>query len=340
MGCLKLDISKKYESPLRVLGKNPSSKKEGVEFFLESKKGVVDYYPFGSLQPNRHFSSGDYRYGFNGQEMDNEMDGVSGSKLDFGMRIYDSRLGRWLSRDPLSTFFPSYSPYSFALDNPIMFIDEGGEIPWPVRLKFKAWKRRIDSKFGWRSSTKSNHKGIDVNFTGGGNTDLGAPVLATHDAVVKRVQTYDNHGNSSGTNIILEAPDGSFQTVYMHLNGVAAGIENTKSVKEGQVIGYLGGSGKGKKLHHAAHLHYEIKKPNMKGVFKSVNPLGSDGSPLDPQLWISSLPEFTVVGVMTGKERRRLKWNNLKKNWKGARTAWKKVGSKLKRKRRGKKAKF
>ncbi|MCU7549877.1 hypothetical protein OCK74_12165 [Chitinophagaceae bacterium LB-8] len=41
-----------------------------------------------------------YRYGFNGKENDNEVKG-DGNSLDFGGRIYDPRLGRWHSTDPV-----------------------------------------------------------------------------------------------------------------------------------------------------------------------------------------------------------------------------------------------
>ncbi len=44
----------------------------------------------------RKSNEGDYRYGFNGMEMDNEKNG-NGNTMDFGARIYDSRLGRWFS---------------------------------------------------------------------------------------------------------------------------------------------------------------------------------------------------------------------------------------------------
>jgi len=51
--------------------------------------------------PGRSFTtSNGYRYGFNGMEEDNEIKNIKGSSLDFGARMYDSRLGRWLSLDP------------------------------------------------------------------------------------------------------------------------------------------------------------------------------------------------------------------------------------------------
>src|SRR5690606_35298 len=67
-----------------------------------------------------------YRFGFNGQEKDNEVKGV-GNSLDFGARIYDSRLGRWMSLDPLATKYPSLTPYNFTGNNPIFFVDRDGK---------------------------------------------------------------------------------------------------------------------------------------------------------------------------------------------------------------------
>jgi RHS repeat-associated protein len=66
-----------------------------------------------------------YRYGFNGQEKDNEIKG-DGNSLDFGARIYDSRLGRWLSLDRYTNKYPGFSAYSYGLNNPIEYKDKGG----------------------------------------------------------------------------------------------------------------------------------------------------------------------------------------------------------------------
>ena len=65
------------------------------------------------------------RYGFNGKMKDNEVEG-EGDVYDFGARIYEPRLGRFLSRDPLSNSYPWFSPYIFAADNPIWGIDING----------------------------------------------------------------------------------------------------------------------------------------------------------------------------------------------------------------------
>ncbi len=70
--------------------------------------------------PGRSFNTG-YRYGFNGKENDPE----SGTQ-DYGMRIYNPSLGKFLSVDPLTDDYPWYTPYQFAGNSPIEAIDLDG----------------------------------------------------------------------------------------------------------------------------------------------------------------------------------------------------------------------
>jgi RHS repeat-associated protein len=77
--------------------------------------------------PNRTFSADTtYRYGFNGKENDNEAKG-EGNQIDFGSRIFDPRLGRFLSIDPLQKKYPNLTPYNFTGNSPIVFVDYDGE---------------------------------------------------------------------------------------------------------------------------------------------------------------------------------------------------------------------
>lgn len=73
----------------------------------------LGYYPFGMLLPGRHANTSDYRYGFQGQEMDNEIKG-EGNSLNYTFRMHDPRVGRFLSLDPLAPEYPHNSPYAFA----------------------------------------------------------------------------------------------------------------------------------------------------------------------------------------------------------------------------------
>ena len=73
--------------------------------------------------PGRKFSAGTvYRYGFNGKELDNE----SSVQYDYGFRIYNPRLGKFLSTDPLFKSYPELTPYQFASNCPIEAIDLDG----------------------------------------------------------------------------------------------------------------------------------------------------------------------------------------------------------------------
>lgn len=83
------------------------------------------YYPFGMPMPGRTYNNDQYRFGYNGKENDNEVKGT-GNSIDFGARMYDPRLGRWLSLDPLQAKYPSLSPYGFVNNNPIYNIEVDG----------------------------------------------------------------------------------------------------------------------------------------------------------------------------------------------------------------------
>lgn len=74
----------------------------------------------------RRLLSAKAKYGFNGKPKDNE-DYGEGNAYDFGARIYDSRLGKWLSLDPLAKRYPSMSPYTSFNDNPVLYIDPDGK---------------------------------------------------------------------------------------------------------------------------------------------------------------------------------------------------------------------
>jgi len=76
------------------------------------------------VQPGRSFNAGTgYRYGFNGKEDDKDIE--TGAQ-DYGMRIYDSRIAKFLSVDPITAKYPELTPYQFASNTPIQAIDQDG----------------------------------------------------------------------------------------------------------------------------------------------------------------------------------------------------------------------
>jgi RHS repeat-associated protein len=86
--------------------------------FLPDVLSYSDYYPFGQLVPNRHGSSESYRYGFQGQEKDDEIKG-EGNSLNYTFRMHDPRIGRFFARDPLEKYYAEQTPYQFSSNAPI-----------------------------------------------------------------------------------------------------------------------------------------------------------------------------------------------------------------------------
>ncbi|SRX75279.1 RHS repeat-associated core domain-containing protein [Aequorivita antarctica] len=70
------------------------------------------------LQPGRHANTSDYRYGFQGQEMDDEIKG-EGNSLNYTFRMHDPRVGRFFARDQLEAKYPYLTPYQFSSNQPI-----------------------------------------------------------------------------------------------------------------------------------------------------------------------------------------------------------------------------
>ena len=87
--------------------------------------------------PGRKYTqlNSSYRYGFNGKENDKD---INEGGQDYGMRIYDSKVGKFLSVDPLMKDYPWYTPYQFSGNNPILFIDLDGLEPATTQQKSKA----------------------------------------------------------------------------------------------------------------------------------------------------------------------------------------------------------
>jgi RHS repeat-associated protein len=70
-----------------------------------------------------------YPYDYNGKENNEEL-GLNWH--DYGSRNYDASLARFMTIDPKTIEFDFQSPYAYAVNNPIFFIDKDGEGPWPL----------------------------------------------------------------------------------------------------------------------------------------------------------------------------------------------------------------
>ena len=116
---------------------------------------------------------------------------------------------------------------------------------------------RLTSGFGARKHPilgyTRMHKGLDF----GART--GTPIRAAGDGVIERASRYGGYGN-----YIRIRHNGTYKTAYAHLHGYASGIRAGVRVQQGQIIGYVGSTGRST----GPHLHYEVLKDGT-----HVNPM-------------------------------------------------------------------
>ena len=101
--------------------------------FVADVGSVNDYYAFGMLMPGRNQSSSGYRFGFQGQEKDDEVKG-EGNSLNYKYRMHDARIGRFFAVDPLVAEYPWNSSYAFSENKVIASIELEGLESFEVSL--------------------------------------------------------------------------------------------------------------------------------------------------------------------------------------------------------------
>ena len=125
--------------------------------------------------------------------------------------------------------------------------DQGGKSIKKALMKTPINGARLSSPFGMRKHPidgfNKMHKGTDFA------APLGTPIMASGDGVITKVGWCGGGGNC-----IKIRHNKTYQTVYAHMSKFVAGIKKNTRVKQGQIIGYVGSTGKST----GPHLHYEV----------------------------------------------------------------------------------
>jgi RHS repeat-associated protein len=168
------------------------------------------------------YAEGGYRYGFNGKENDNEVNG-EGNWQDYGARMYSPRLGRFPNPDPKAKLYPMLSTYQFASNTPIQAVDLDGKEAFlvhgttqeqtGVHITPEAQKElmritgntKVDNSFTWKSPIHNNSMMRNVSAN-----KLVKHIVKTRMAMVANKEITEDEaisliGYSHGGNVSIQA---------------------------------------------------------------------------------------------------------------------------------------
>jgi len=141
-------------------------------------------------------------------------------------------------------------------DGFVDYFDDTGKSAKKVLMKTPINGARLSSGYGMRKHPvlgfSKMHKGVDFA------APIGTPVYASGDGIIEKIEKWSTYGN-----YIRVGHRNGLKTAYAHLKGFKSGLHKGSRVRQGEVIAYLGNTGRTT----GPHLHYEVVLNN-----KQINP--------------------------------------------------------------------
>jgi len=175
----------------------------------------------------RTWSSGAYRFGFNGQEKDDEIN-VDGGSYDFGARILDTRLCRWLSVDPLFHKFSMLTTFCLNGNNPLIFIDKDGREIYPSNTFNNSPVKPVIDKFIADKNNPLTKKYLSQFYGSSRDLNLGYSALLNENA------KFNKKGEFEITNAITSRWSNDSKS-YIAFNAYSSFIYNEDQTGSGDV---------------------------------------------------------------------------------------------------------
>lgn len=162
----------------------------------------------------------------------------------------------------------NYEAYYYVQKDEGTFFDEKGNSLKKSFLKAPLQYSRISSGFSNKRfhpvlKIYRAHHGVDYA------APTGTPVFTIGDGVV----IDKGYQKSGGGNYVKIKHNGSYTTVYMHLNGFAKGLQVGKRLKQGEILGFVGATG----LATGPHLDFRVYHNGV-----PINPLSIKSPPMEP----------------------------------------------------------